>query len=298
MKTAEELLRASLWGQSLTEEEMLKRCRTSERSFAAGRRDLRREAVDYGWASSMPVQRQPWDHGKTTSLTGIQHRRLDRRRLVAQERGHAATTSWRTRNPRRLLNRSTSTGAGSQHPVQPLPDRAVERTSRPIHLCMIENERSLIRRTHARAPGRPVQPGALPAPTACCNSRKRTRLPCRRLPPACNQALKVLEDAGLVRSEYGGSTCWISRAAALRRLRDTPLRASGPTSAAGCCRGRPSDDGLPTWSFMPGSDRPAGPRRAWPSSPESAVGRDRQGPDGTRRLDPFMTHLDVHQARA
>ena len=37
MKNVEELLRSSLWGQSLTEEEMLKALAgTSERSFSAG----------------------------------------------------------------------------------------------------------------------------------------------------------------------------------------------------------------------------------------------------------------------
>ena len=75
MKNVEELLRSSLWGQSLTEEEMLKALAgTSERSFSAGGFICAKgEPVDYwmGIIDGLGKMASHWTTGKTTSLTGI-----------------------------------------------------------------------------------------------------------------------------------------------------------------------------------------------------------------------------------
>ena len=75
MKNVEELLRTSLWGQSLTEEEMLKALAgTCERSFAAGAFIcMKGEPVDYwmGIINGLGKMASHWTTGKTTSLTGI-----------------------------------------------------------------------------------------------------------------------------------------------------------------------------------------------------------------------------------
>ena len=75
MKNAEELLRTSVWGPSLTTEEMTKALAgTFERSFAPGAFIcMKGEPVDYwmGIIDGLGKMASHWTTGKTTSLTGI-----------------------------------------------------------------------------------------------------------------------------------------------------------------------------------------------------------------------------------
>jgi len=75
LKNAEELLRTSLWGLSLTEEELLRALAgTCERTYAAGAFIcMKGETVDHwmGIVSGLCKMASHWTTGKTTSLTGI-----------------------------------------------------------------------------------------------------------------------------------------------------------------------------------------------------------------------------------
>ena len=70
MKNAEELLRTSLWGQSLTDEEMEKALAgTTERAFAAGAFiSMKGEPVEYwmGIIDGLGKMDSHWTTGKTT----------------------------------------------------------------------------------------------------------------------------------------------------------------------------------------------------------------------------------------
>ena len=74
MKNTEELIRSSLWGQSLTEEQLAKALAgTIERSYAAGAFIcMKGEPVDYwmGIIDGLGKMASHWTSGKTTSLTG------------------------------------------------------------------------------------------------------------------------------------------------------------------------------------------------------------------------------------
>ena len=75
MKNAEELLRNSLWGQALTEEELTRALAgTVERSFTAGAFIcMKGEPVTHwmGIIDGLGKMASHWTSGKTTSLTGI-----------------------------------------------------------------------------------------------------------------------------------------------------------------------------------------------------------------------------------
>ncbi len=75
MKTAEELLRASLWGQALSTEEMQRvLAGTTEKTFSAGAFIcLKGEPVTHwmGMINGLGKMASHWTTGKTTSLTGI-----------------------------------------------------------------------------------------------------------------------------------------------------------------------------------------------------------------------------------
>jgi CRP-like cAMP-binding protein len=210
LHTADELLRTSLWGRALTEEEMRKALAgTCERTFAAGAFIcLKGEAVDQwmGIINGLGKMARRWTTGKTTSLTGM------------------TTGAWfgegsmLKREPRRhdvMAIRETRVAFMNRSPFDWLLDHSIpfnryllrqinERLGQFIG--MIENERLL--NTDAR-----IARGlaALFNPVLYPGTHRLWHISQEELVhlagvsrQRANQALKVLEDAGLLRSEYGG----------------------------------------------------------------------------------------------
>ena len=210
LQNAEELLRTSLWGRSLTEEEMRKALAgTSERAFAAGAFIcMKGEPVDYwmGIVDGLGKMASHWTTGKTTSLTGI------------TTGGWFGEGSLLKKEPRRydvmairetrvaFMNRSTFEWLldHSIHFNRYLLTQINERLGQFIG--MIENERMLD--TDAR-----IARGlaALFNPVLYPDTNRLLQISQEELGylagvsrQRANQAMRVLEDAGLVRSEYGG----------------------------------------------------------------------------------------------
>ena len=210
MKNAEELLRTSLWGQALTAPEMSRALAgTCERAYAAGAFIcMKGESVDswMGIIDGLGKMASHWTTGKTTSLTGIssggwfgegsllknEPRRYDvmalrRARVTLMSRG---TFLW-------LMDHSIPY---NRYLITQLNERLGQ------FIGMMENERLLdpdARVAHCLAglfnpvlyPGtaRLLQISQEELGYLAGVSRQRA-----------NQALRTLEDAGLVRSEYGG----------------------------------------------------------------------------------------------
>ena len=210
MKNAEELLRTSLWGRSLTEEEMRKALAgTCERTFAAGAFIcMKGEPVEQwmGIVSGLGKMASHWTTGKTTSLTGI------------TTGGWFGEGSLLKKEPRRydvMAIRETRVAFMNRSTFEWLLDHSIpfnryllaqinERLGQFIG--MIENERMLD--TDAR-----IARGlaALFNPVLYPDTNRLLQISQEELGylagvsrQRANQALKVLEDAGLVRSEYGG----------------------------------------------------------------------------------------------
>jgi CRP/FNR family cyclic AMP-dependent transcriptional regulator len=210
LKNAEELLRTSLWGRSLTEEEMRKALAgTCERTFAAGAFIcMKGEPVEQwmGIVSGLGKMASHWTTGKTTSLTGI------------TTGGWFGEGSLLKKEPRRydvmairetrvaFMNRSTFDWLldHSIHFNRYLLTQINERLGQFIG--MIENERMLD--TDAR-----IARGlaALFNPVLYPDTNRLLQISQEELGylagvsrQRANQAMRVLEDAGLVRSEYGG----------------------------------------------------------------------------------------------
>lgn len=210
LQTAEELLRTSLWGQALTEEEMRKALAgTCERSFAAGAFIcMKGEPVDQwmGIVNGLGKMASHWTTGKTTSLTGI------------SSGAWFGEGSLLKREPRRydvMAIRETRVAFMNRCTFEWLLDHSIpfnrylltqinERLGQFIG--MIENERMLD--TDAR-----IARGlaALFNPVLYPDTNRLLRISQEELGylagvsrQRANQALKVLEEAGLVRSEYGG----------------------------------------------------------------------------------------------
>ena len=210
MKNAEELLRTSLWGQALTEAEMARALAgTSERTFAAGAFIcMKGEPVDYwmGIVSGLGKMASHWTTGKTTSLTGI------------NTGGWFGEGSLMKNEPRRydvmalresrvaFMNRSTFTWLldhsipFNRYMIAQLNERLGQ------FIGMIENERMLD--TDARI-ARCLAALFNPVLYPCTNrllqiSQEELGYLAGVSRQRANQALKALEDAGLVRSEYGG----------------------------------------------------------------------------------------------
>ena len=210
MKNAEELLRTSLWGRTLTEAEMAKALAgTCERTFAAGAFIcMKGEPVDYwmGIVSGLGKMASHWTTGKTTSLTGI------------STGGWFGEGSLMKNEPRRydvmalresrvaFMNRSTflwlldHSIPFNRYMIAQLNERLGQ------FIGMIENERMLD--TDARI-ARCL--AALFNPVLYPGTSRRLQISQEELGylagvsrQRANQALKALEDAGLVRSEYGG----------------------------------------------------------------------------------------------
>ncbi len=210
LKNAEELLRTSLWGQALTEAEMAKALAgTCERTFAAGVFIcMKGEPVDYwmGIVSGLGKMASHWTTGKTTSLTGI------------STGGWFGEGSLMKNEPRRydvmalresrvaFMNRSTFTWLldhsipFNRYMIAQLNERLGQ------FIGMIENERMLD--TDARI-ARCLAALFNPVLYPCTNrllqiSQEELGYLAGVSRQRANQALKALEDAGLVRSEYGG----------------------------------------------------------------------------------------------
>ncbi|MBK7465220.1 MAG: Crp/Fnr family transcriptional regulator [Betaproteobacteria bacterium] len=210
MKNVEELLRSSLWGQSLTEEEMLKALAgTSERSFSAGGFICAKgEPVDYwmGIINGLGKMASHWTTGKTTSLTGI------------STGGWFGEGSLLKKEPRRydvMAIRETRVAFMNRSTFYWLMDHSIpfnryliaqinERLGQFIG--MIENERMLDTDARiARGLAALFNPVLYPGTNRLLQiSQEELGYLAGVSRQRANQALKVLEDAGLVRSEYGG----------------------------------------------------------------------------------------------
>ena len=210
MKNAEELLRTSVWGPSLTTEEMTKALAgTFERSFAPGAFIcMKGEPVDYwmGIIDGLGKMASHWTTGKTTSLTGIstggwfgegsllkeEPRRYD---VMAIRETRVAFMSrsiflW-------LLDHSIPF---NRHMISQLNERL------GLFVGMLENERMLDTDARiARGLAALFNPVLYPGTNRLLQiSQEELGYLAGVSRQRANQALKVLEDAGLVRSEYGG----------------------------------------------------------------------------------------------
>ncbi len=210
MNNAEELLRTSLWGQSLSEDEMQKALAgTVERSFAAGAFVcMKGEPVEFwmGIVDGLCKMASHWTTGKTTSLTGIssggwigegsllksESRRYDvmalRETRVAFM--HRNTFFW-------LMDHSI---AFNRYLIAQLNERLGQ------FIGMIENERMLDTDARiARGLSALFNPVLYPGTNRLLQiSQEELGYLAGVSRQRANQALRVLEDAGLVRSEYGG----------------------------------------------------------------------------------------------
>jgi len=210
LNNAEELLRSSLWGQSLTEEEMLKALAgTCERSFTAGAFIcMKGEPVDYwmGIISGLGKMASHWTTGKTTSLTGIS---------TGGWFGEGSLLKKELRRYDVMAIRQTRVAFMSRSTFYWLMDHSIpfnryliaqinERLGQFIG--MIENERMLDTDARiARGLAALFNPVLYPGTNRLLQiSQEELGYLAGVSRQRANQALKVLEDAGLVRSEYGG----------------------------------------------------------------------------------------------
>ncbi len=210
MKNTEELLRTSLWGQSLTEEEILKALAgTSERVFAAGAFIcMKGEPVDYwmGIVSGLGKMASHWTTGKTTSLTGI------------STGGWFGEGSLLKKEPRRydvMALRETRVAFMNRNTFNWLLDHSIPFNRYMIaqlnerlgqFIGMMENERMLDTDARiARGLAALFNPVLYPGTNRLLQiSQEELGYLAGVSRQRANQALKILEDNKLVRSEYGG----------------------------------------------------------------------------------------------
>ncbi len=210
MQNAEELLRSSLWGQSLTAEEMSRALAgTCERAYAPGAFIcMKGQPVDHwmGIIDGLGKMASHWTTGKTTSLTGI------------SSGGWFGEGSLLKKEPRRydvmalretrvaLMNRATFLWLMDQsipfnrYLIAQLNERLGQ------FIGMIENERMLDTDARiARGLAALFNPVLYPGTNRLLQiSQEELGYLAGVSRQRANQALRVLEDAGLVRSEYGG----------------------------------------------------------------------------------------------
>jgi CRP/FNR family cyclic AMP-dependent transcriptional regulator len=210
LKNAEELLRTSLWGRSLTEEELLRALAgTCERSYAAGAFIcMKGETVDYwmGIVSGLGKMASHWTTGKTTSLTGITTGAwIGEGSLLKNEpRRYDVMAIRETRVA--FMNRSTFLWL-MDHSI-PFNRYLIAQLNERLgqFIGMIENERMLdVDARIARGLAALFNPVLYPGTNRLLQiSQEELGYLAGVSRQRANQALKVLEDAGLVRSEYGG----------------------------------------------------------------------------------------------
>ena len=210
MKTAEELLRASEWGKTLSEDEIEHALAgIFERTFPAGAFIcMKGEPVDawMGMISGLGKMASHWTTGKTTSFTGItsgawfgegsllknEPRRYDvmaiRESRVAFM--NKAAFHW-------LLDHSIGF---NRYLIMQLNERLGQ------FIGMMENERLLDTDARiARGLAALFNPVLYPGTSRLILiSQEELGYLAGVSRQRANQAVKVLEDAGLVRSEYGG----------------------------------------------------------------------------------------------
>ena len=210
MKNAEELLRLSLWGQSLNEEEM---CRalagTVERVFTAGAFIcMKGEPVDYwmGMINGLGKMASHWTTGKTTSLTGISSGSwFGEGSLLKNEPRRYDVMAIRDSRVA-FMNRSTfnwlmdNSIAFNRHLIIQINERLGQ------FIGMMENERLLDPDARiARCLAALFNPVLYPGTNRLLQiSQEELGYLAGVSRQRANQALKVLEDQGLLRSEYGG----------------------------------------------------------------------------------------------
>jgi CRP-like cAMP-binding protein len=210
LKNTEELLRTSLWGQSLTEEEIIKALAgTSERVFAAGAFIcMKGEPVDYwmGIVSGLGKMASHWTTGKTTSLTGI------------STGGWFGEGSLLKKEPRRydvMALRETRVAFMNRNTFNWLLDHSIPFNRYMIaqlnerlgqFIGMMENERMLDTDARiARGLAALFNPVLYPGTNRLLQiSQEELGYLAGVSRQRANQALKILEDNKLVRSEYGG----------------------------------------------------------------------------------------------
>jgi CRP-like cAMP-binding protein len=210
LKNTEELLRTSLWGQSLTEEEILKALAgTSERVFAAGAFIcMKGEPVDYwmGIISGLGKMASHWTTGKTTSLTGISTGGWfgEGSLLKNETRRYDVMALRETRVA--FMNRKTFTWLldhsipFNRYMIAQLNERLGQ------FIGMMENERMLDTDARiARGLAALFNPVLYPGTNSLLQiSQEELGYLAGVSRQRANQALKILEDNKLVRSEYGG----------------------------------------------------------------------------------------------
>ena len=210
MKNAEELLRSSLWGQSLTAEEMARALAgTTERTFAAGAFIcMKGEPVEYwmGLIDGLGKMASHWTTGKTTSLTGISAGAwIGEGSLLKKEPRRYDVMALRESRVA-FMNRSTFTWL-LDHSI-PFNRYLITQLNERLgqFIGMIENERLLDTDARiARGLAALFNPVLYPGTNRLLQiSQEELGYLAGVSRQRANQALKVLEDAGLVRSEYGG----------------------------------------------------------------------------------------------
>ena len=210
MKNTEELIRSSLWGQSLTEEQLAKALAgTIERSYAAGAFIcMKGEPVDYwmGIIDGLGKMASHWTTGKTTSLTGISTGGWfgEGSLLKSEARRYDVMAIRETRVA--FMNRSTflwlmdNSIPFNRHLITQLNERLGQ------FIGMMENERMLDTNARiARGLAALFNPVLYPGTNRLLQiSQEELGYLAGVSRQRANQALKALEDAGLVRNKYGG----------------------------------------------------------------------------------------------
>ena len=210
MQNAEELLRTSLWGQAISEDEMAKALAgTLERRFAAGAFIcMKGEPVDYwmGIIDGLGKMASHWTTGKTTSLTGISSGAWfgEGSLLKNEPRRYDVMALRETRVA--FMNRTTFHWL-LDHSI-PFNRFIIAQINERLgqFIGMIENERMLDTDARiARGLAALFNPVLYPGTNRLLQiSQEELGYLAGVSRQRANQALKVLEDAGLVRSEYGG----------------------------------------------------------------------------------------------
>ena len=210
MKNAEELLRSSSWGKALTEEELAKALAgTTERSDAPGAFIcMKGEPVDYwmGIVSGLGKMASHWTTGKTTSLTGISTGGWfgEGSLLKKEARRYDVMAIRETRVA--FMNRSTflwlldHSIPFNRYMITQLNERLGQ------FIGMMENERMLgIDTRIARVLAALFNPVLYPGTQRLLQiSQEELGYLAGVSRQRANQGIKALEEAGLVRCEYGG----------------------------------------------------------------------------------------------
>jgi CRP-like cAMP-binding protein len=210
LKNAEELLRTSLWGQAMSEDDLSRALAgTFERRFAAGAFIcMKGEPVDswMGIIDGLGKMASHWTTGKTTSLTGISSGAWfgEGSLLKNEPRRYDVMALRETRVA--FMNRATFHWL-LDHSI-PFNRFIIAQINERLgqFIGMIENERMLDTDARiARGLAALFNPVLYPGTNRLLQiSQEELGYLAGVSRQRANQALKVLEDAGLVKSEYGG----------------------------------------------------------------------------------------------